>query len=105
MREILRRKAAYRARRQVHRLAAVEVGLMALLAAALVAAPALARPERAAQAAPSVMGATILGPEAGGYALVALLAFCLGALSASLAFRYRAMSARNGRAERDRDDR
>lgn len=76
MKGILQRKAVYLERRQTRRLAITGVSLAALLTLALCAAPGVSGPiERQAV---SAMGATILGPEAGGYVIVALLAFALG---------------------------
>ncbi len=87
MKEILRRKEYYLALKQVHRLTALGVSLGLLLMAALLLAPGITgivAPPRA-----STLGATILGPEAGGYVLVALLAFVLGIVAILLPQQYR----------------
>ena len=74
--EIFRRKEICLARRQVRRLTAVGAGLAALLLTALFIVPGITGGEE--QYTAHVMGATILGPETGGYVIVALLAFVLG---------------------------
>ena len=76
MKEILRRKEYYLAVRQVNRLAALSKAIGLLLIAALLLAPGITG--TVAQPQVSALGATILGPEAGGYVIVALLAFALG---------------------------
>ena len=76
MQEITRRKAYYAARREARRLTQWMTGLGALLLIALLFALEIKGPAR--QPAASTLGATILGPEAGGYVIVALLAFALG---------------------------
>ena len=83
MKGILQRKAVYLLRRQGRRLTAACTGLAALLLAVLLLAPGIrggAVPQQ-----PTVLGATILGPEAGGYVIVALLAFALGIVITLLA--------------------
>ena len=82
MAEIGRRKRYYRARRAERRLAGLCAGLCALLIAALMLAPGVTGSPVGASG--SVLGATILGPEAGGYVIVALLAFGLGVVAALL---------------------
>ena len=87
MKEILQRKEYYLALKQVHRLTALGVSLGLLLIAALLLAPGITgtvAPPRA-----STLGATILGPEAGGYVLVALPAFVLGIVAILLPQQYR----------------
>ena len=76
MKEILRRKEAYLAQRQAQRLAGLGAGLGMLLTVALLLAPGITG--AAPQPRASTLGATILGPEAGGYVIVGLLAFALG---------------------------
>ena len=76
MKGILQRKAVYLAQRQMRRLAVVGTGLAVLLMAMLSVVSGITGSEK--QYTAYVMGATILGPEAGGYVIVALLAFALG---------------------------
>ena len=76
MKGILQRKAVYLAQRQMRRLAMVGAGLATLLIAMLVIVPGITGSEE--QYAAYSMGAMILGPETGGYVIVALLAFALG---------------------------
>ena len=76
MRGILQRKAVYLAQRQMRRLAMVGAGLTALLMIMLFIVPGITGNEE--QYTAYAMGATILGPKAGGYVIVALLAFALG---------------------------
>lgn len=94
MKGILQRKAVYLLRRQSRRLTAAGAGLAALLLAALLLAPGIrgaAVPQQ-----PTVLGATILGPEAGGYVIVALLAFALGIVITLLAQNRRKQAERDG---------
>lgn len=76
MRGILQRKAFYLAQRQMRWLTGVNAGLGALLLTALCTVPGIAGGGEPYTA--YAMGATILGPETGGYVIVALLAFALG---------------------------
>lgn len=76
MKEILQRKEYYLALKQFSRLAFLGAGLGFLLIAALMLVPGIQGTVTQPQA--SALGATILGPEAGGYVIVALLAFALG---------------------------
>ena len=76
MKEILRRKEYYLALKQFSRLAFLGAGLGFLLIAALMLVPGIQGTVTQPQA--SALGATILGPEAGGYVIVGLLAFALG---------------------------
>ena len=48
---------------------------------------------------PTAMGAFLLGPEAGGYVIVALIAFALGIAAALLAQRHRQMKKEEGKKE------
>ena len=79
MQIILRRKMYYTEKRRLQRMTALAAGLGLSLLAALVAVPGVAGSP--VQAAGSVLGATILGPEAGGYVIVALVAFALGVVT------------------------
>ena len=74
--EILRRKEICLARRQVRRLTAAGAGLAALLLTALFIVPGITGGVEPYTA--HAMGAMLLSPEAGGYVIVALLAFILG---------------------------
>ena len=76
MKGILQRKAVYLAQKQMRRLAMVGAGLAALLMMMLFIVPGITGNEE--QYTAYSMGATILGPETGGYVIVALLAFALG---------------------------
>ena len=76
MQEILRRRTYYKLKKEIRRLSAAAVGLAAMLIAAVIFAPMIADTSGAGSA--TVYGSTILGPEAGGYVIVALLAFTLG---------------------------
>ena len=76
MKGILQRKAVYLARKQARRLIMVGSGLAALLMTMLFIAPGVTGSVEPYTV--STMGATILGPDAGGYVLIALLAFALG---------------------------
>ena len=87
MKGILQRKAVYLAQRQMRRLALVVAGLAILLIAMLFVVPGITGSgERYAAYA---MGATILGPETGGYVIVALLAFALGIIVTLLIQKHR----------------
>lgn len=76
MQGILQRKAVYLTQRQVRRLTVVSAGLTALLLTALFIVPGVTGSGE--QYTAYAMGAMILGPETGGYVIVALLAFALG---------------------------
>ena len=76
MKEILRRKETYLVLKQFRRLAFLGAGLGFLLIAALLLVPGIKG--TVPQPRASTLGATILGPEAGGYVIVGLLAFALG---------------------------
>ncbi|MCR5488011.1 MAG: hypothetical protein K6F35_10910 [Lachnospiraceae bacterium] len=86
MTEIRRRSTLYREKKQVRNLSIVAAGLGALLLAVLYFAPGVSG---VVGKSGSVLGATILGPQAGGYVIVALLAFALGILSAIITQKYR----------------
>jgi len=76
MKGILQRKAVYLAQKQARRLIVVGAGLAVLLLIMLFIAPSVTGSVE--QHAAYTMGATILGPETGGYVIVALIAFALG---------------------------
>ena len=54
---------------------------------------------RGAEVHGTALGAFLLGPEAGGYVIVALLAFMLGIVAALLAQKHRRMKQREGKKE------
>ena len=76
MQGILQRKAFYLVQRQARRLFILAAGLTSLLGMALLSVSGVSG--QVEQQRGSVLGATILGPDAGGYVIVALLAFALG---------------------------
>ena len=76
MKGILQRKAVYLARKQARRLTVIGTGLAVLLIIMLFIAPGVTGSVEQQRA--YAMGATILGPAAGGYVIIALLAFALG---------------------------
>ena len=73
---IKRRRTYYTIKKQVRTLSATAVVLALLLIGALVYAPGVMGTTNAGGA--TVYGSTILGPDAGGYVIVAILAFILG---------------------------
>lgn len=76
MEGVRKKKARIIAERKQRRLAVVGTVLAASLAAMLIVAPGHAVSTE--QHTATVMGSTILGSAAGGYVIVALLAFALG---------------------------
>ncbi|MBO4864146.1 MAG: hypothetical protein J5517_07260 [Eubacterium sp.] len=76
MKGILKRKAVYLARKQARRLTGAAAGLITLLIIMLSIVPDVTG--NMTQYTVYAMGATILGPKAGGYVIVALLSFTLG---------------------------
>ena len=99
MKGILQRKAVYLAQKQARRLIVVGAGLTALLVIMLFIAPSVTGSTE--QYTAYTMGATILGPETGGYVIVALLAFALGIIVTLLIQKQRAIKA--GKAETKRE--
>ena len=83
MKGILERKAVYQAQKQIRHLAIAGAGLSVLLIAALIFVPSIRSGTSQVSQKATDLGATILGPEAGGYVIVALLAFALGIIVAS----------------------
>ena len=75
MAEIRRRSLLYREKKQIRALSFLASGIGVLLMAVLMIAPGVSGTVGISN---SHLGATILGPEAGGYVIVALLAFALG---------------------------
>ena len=95
--EIFRRAEVVRRRQEENRTRLLG-GSTAALALALVALiGGFAR--RGAEVRGTALGAFLLGPEAGGYVLVALLAFMLGIVAALLAQKHRRMKQREGKKE------
>lgn len=76
MTEILRLKAQYTLKKEIRRLSTAAAGLAVILIAAVIRVPAMT--DTVSAGSMSVYGSTILGSEAGGYVIVALLAFALG---------------------------
>lgn len=98
MRGILQRKEVYLAQKQARRLFMLVVGLTALLTMMLCIAPGITGSVEQQNA--TVMGATIFGPEAGGYVIVALLAFTLGIVVALFIQKHRAVKSGNAEIKR-----
>ena len=86
MAEIRRRSSLYREKKQIRVLSLLAAGMGALLVAVLMFAP---RVSGTVGSGSSVLGATILGPEAGGYVIVALLSFALGVIVTIITQKYR----------------
>ena len=84
--EIRRRKSLYAAKKQVRRLSYLATVMGLLLIAVLMLAPGV---KGTVGLTGSYLGATILGPEAGGYVIVALLSFALGILITIITQKYR----------------
>ena len=76
MAEIHRRRRVYSGKRQLRRLSLMAACIGILLIAVLIYAPVVKGAARAGDT--GYFGATILGPEAGGYVIVAILSFILG---------------------------
>ena len=85
--EIGRRKNRYLIIRQLRKLYTLTCGLGMMLIAAFIFAPNTEG--YVGQGDTSYLGATILGPEAGGYVIVALLAFALGVLCTIITQKHR----------------
>ena len=101
MQGILQRKAVYLAQKQARRLTVVGAGLAALLLTMLLIVPGITGSGE--QYTAYAMGATILGPETGGYVIVALLAFALGIIVTLLIQKRRIV--KDGEAETRRKER
>ncbi len=86
MAEIRQRSSLYRERKQIRRLSVLASGIGILLAAVLVFVP---RVSGEVGLSNSVLGSTILGPEMGGYVIVALLSFALGITITLIIQKYR----------------
>lgn len=91
--EIRRRSLLYREKKQIRALSLLATGLGALLVAVLVFAPGVSGTVGNSS---SVLGSMILGPEAGGYVIVAIIAFTLGVTMSLIAVKRRGMDTRSG---------
>lgn len=91
--EIMRRASAIRRTREARRVAALG-GSTAVLALGLVVLIGMMS-RGGASVRPTALGAFLLGPEAGGYVIVALLAFAMGAAVTELGRRLRSKRAMN----------
>ena len=86
MSEIRRRSSLYREKKQIRRLSLLAAGMGAMLVMILMFAPGVSGTVGESS---SVLGATILGPEAGGYVIAALLSFALGIIVTLITQKYR----------------
>ena len=86
MSEIRRRSSLYREKKQIRRLSLLAAGMGAMLVMILMFAPGVSGPVGKSS---SLLGATILGPEAGGYVITALLSFALGVIVTIITQKYR----------------
>ena len=86
MSEIRRRSSLYREKKQIRRLSLLAAGMGAMLVMILMFAPGVSGPVGESS---SLLGATILGPEAGGYVITALLSFALGIIVTLITQKYR----------------
>ena len=77
MAEIRRRSSLYREKKEIRALSFLATGIGALIMAVLMLAPDVSGTVGRSS---SVLGAMILGPEAGGYVIVALLSFTMGVI-------------------------
>ena len=95
--EIFRRAEAVRRRQEEHRARLLGGAAAALALALIVMIGGFAR--RGAEVHGTALGAFLLGPEAGGYVLVALIAFALGIVLALLAQKHRQTKEHEGKKE------
>ena len=91
--EIFRRAEAIRRRQEEHRTRLLGGATAALALVALIGGFA----RRGTEIRGTALGAFLLGPEAGGYVLVALIAFALGIAAAMLAQKHRHIKQREGK--------
>ena len=77
MSEIRRRSSLYREKKDIRLLSLAATGVGALLLAVIMIAPGV---KGTVGLSGTNLGATILGPETGGYVIVALLSFALGVI-------------------------
>lgn len=102
MKEIKQRKSVYLIQKQIRRLSVVGLILMTLLISTIFIAPRVTGNMQ--QHVAYTMGATILGPEIGGYVLVALLAFSLGIIVTLIIKKYQAVKKQEEDKEKNRGD-
>ena len=102
MKEINKRKSVYIMRKQIRRLAVIGSGIAVLLVAMIFLAPQVTGNMQ--QHVADKMGATILGPEIGGYVIVALLAFSLGIVVARLIQKYQTIKKQGDNEREDGGD-
>ena len=86
MAEIRLRSSLYREKKQICAMSFAAAGLGLLLMAVLIFAPGVSGTVGKSSL---VLGATILGPEAGGYVIAALLSFALGVIVTIVTQKYR----------------
>ena len=84
--EIRRRSLLYREKKQIRALSLLASGLGVLLMAVLLLAPGVSGTVGIGS---SHLGATILGPEAGGYVIAALISFALRVIVTIITQKYR----------------
>jgi len=95
--EIFRRAEAVRRRQEENRARLLGGAAAALALALIVLIGGFAG--RGTEIRGTALGAFLLGPEAGGYVLVALIAFALGIAAALLAQKHRHIKQREGKKE------
>ena len=86
MDEIRRRSSLYREKKQISSLSLLAMAIGAMLMVVLMLAPGVSGTVGKSS---SLLGATILGPEAGGYVIAALLSFALGIIVTLITQKYR----------------
>ena len=95
--EVFRRAEAVRRRQEENRARLLGGATAALALALIVLIGGFAG--RGAEIRGTALGAFLLGPEAGGYVIVALIAFALGIAAAMLAQKHRHIKQREGKKE------
>ena len=86
MDEIRRRSSLYQEKKQISSLSLLAMAIGAMLMVVLMLAPGVSGTVGKSS---SLLGATILGPEAGGYVIAALLSFALGIIVTLITQKYR----------------
>ena len=86
MDEIRRRSSLYHEKKQISSLSLLAMAIGAMLMVVLMLAPGVSGTVGKSS---SLLGATILGPEAGGYVIAALLSFALGIIVTLITQKYR----------------
>ena len=86
MDEIRRRSSLYREKKQISSLSLLAMAIGAMLMVVLMLALGVSGTVGKSS---SLLGATILGPEAGGYVIAALLSFALGIIVTLITQKYR----------------